>query len=88
MKRKHHDEEQIVEAIKSYEAGRRIVDICQELDIVPATFRNWIRKYDGLEAKGAKRLRDLEIENHQLKKLLIESEKRCKSLQEVLSKKW
>ena len=88
MGRKPRSEEQIVKAIKSYKAGRAIVDICQELGIVPETFRSWLRRYDGLEVKEAKRLRDLEIENHKLRRLLTESRKRCESLQEVLSKKW
>ena len=88
MSREHYGEEQIIKAIKSYEAGHTIASICQELGIVHSTFRSWLRKYDGLEVNGAKRLRELEAENHKLKKLLIESVKKCESLQEVLSKKY
>ena len=87
MRRKRYGKKQIVKAIKSYEEGRKIVDICQELNIVYSTFYDWLRRYDGLEVKGTKRLRDLEAEHDKLKKLLAESEKRCKSLQETLSKK-
>ena len=44
MRRKRYDKKQIVKAIKSYEEGRKIVDICQELGIVHGTFRNWLRR--------------------------------------------
>ena len=88
MRRKRYGKKQIIRAIKSYEEGRKMVDICRELNIVYSTFYGWLRRYDGLEVKGTKRLQDLETENYKLKKLLAESEKRCKSLQETLSKKW
>ena len=88
MNKKRYSEEQIIKAIKSHEAGRTTTDICQELGIAHGTFRDWRRKYDGLEAHGVKRLRDLEAENLKLKNLLAESVRKCESLQEVLSKKW
>ena len=87
MKRKRFTEEQIIGAIKSYEAGRTVEDICRELGIAHGTFYNWHSKYAGLEVNVAKRLKSLELENNQLKKLLGEKLKERKALKDVLSKK-
>jgi putative transposase len=38
-----------------------------------ATFYKWRAKFGGMEASDAKRLRELEVENTRLKKLLAEA---------------
>ena len=86
--KKRFTQEQIIGAIKSYEAGRTVEDICRELGIAHGTFYNWRSKYAGLEVNAAKRLKSLELENNQLKKLLGEKLKESKALKDVLSKKW
>ena len=86
--KKRFTQEQIIGAIKSYEAGRTVEDICRELGIAHGTFYNWRSKYAGLEVNVAKRLKSLELENNQLKKLLAEKLKESKALKDVLSKKW
>lgn len=47
-------------------------DICRENGISDATFYKWRSKYGGLEVSDAKRLRQLEAQNTQLKKLVAE----------------
>ena len=86
--KKRFTQEQIISAIKSYEAGRTTEDICRELGIARGTFYNWRSKYAGLEVNAAKRLKSLELENNRLKKLLGERLKESKALKAVLSKKW
>jgi putative transposase len=86
--KKRYSEEQIIKAIKQYEAGAKVEDICRELGISNGTFYNWRSKYAGLEVNEAKRLRELESENAKLKKLLADKLLEVEAMKDVLSKKW
>ena len=86
--KKRYTQEQIIKAIKSHEAGRTIEDICRELGIAQGTFYSWRSKYVDLEVNEAKRLKSLELENNQLKKVVGEQVLEIKALKDVLSKKW
>ncbi len=88
MSRKRFSEEQIIKALKSNEAGMKVVDICRKLGIAEQTFYRWRSKYNGMEVSDAKRLKKLEAENRKLKRLLAESVAKRETLEEVLSKKW
>ncbi len=70
--KKRYTEEQIIQAIKQHEAGAKVDDICREMGISTGTFYNWRSKYAGLEVNEAKRLRELEVENNKLKKMLAD----------------
>ena len=63
-------------------------DICRELGISNGTFYNWRSKYAGLQVNEAKRLRELESENVNLKKLLADKLLEVEAMKDVLSKKW
>ena len=73
MKRSRFTEEQIIGILKEQEAGQRTADVCRRHGISEATFYKYKSKYGGLQVSDAKRLRALEAENAQLKKLLAES---------------
>lgn len=83
--------EQIVQLLhKADEAmgqGKAIEDFCREQQISPATYHRWKQKYGGLGVAEAKRLKELELENAKLKRLLAESMLANDSLREYLSKK-
>ena len=66
MKRKRFTEEQIIGVLKESGAGAKTDDICRRHGINSATFYNWRKKYGGMEAGDAKRLRALEAENAKL----------------------
>ena len=59
-------EEQIIGILKEHQAGRSATCAASISD---ATFYKWRSKYGGLEVSDAKRLKGLEEENRQLKKL-------------------
>lgn len=86
--KKRYTEEQIIKALKEYEAGSKADDICRRLGVSTGTFYNWRSKYGGLEVNEAKRLRELESENSKLKKLLAEKLLENEALKDVVSKKW
>ena len=48
--------------------------MCREFAIAESTWARWLSQYDGMKANNAKRLKDLESENAQLKKPLAEAE--------------
>ena len=67
--RRKFTESQIVSALKKQESGIAVRGISRELGISEATFYNWKAKYGGLEATDVSRLRELEKENAELKKM-------------------
>ena len=86
--KKRYTEEQIIKAINAHESGSTVDTICRQLGISIGTFYNWRSKYAGMEVSDAKRLRGLETENNQLKKLLAEKVLEVEALKDVVSKKW
>ncbi len=76
MKRKRHSPEQIVNRLREADsllaAGATIAQVCQKLEIAEATFHRWREQYGGMKAGEAKRLKELEIENARLKKLVAD----------------
>ncbi len=87
MKKLKYSETQIVKAIKENESGRSVDDICRELGIAKGTFYNWKKKYGGLGVSELRRLRQLEEENRQLKKLVADLSLDKQMLQDVIKKK-
>ena len=57
MPRKGHSEEQIIAALKQYESGDKVAEICRKLGVSEATFYAWKKQYTGL---GVQELRSLE----------------------------
>jgi len=51
-------------------------------------FYNWRSKYAGMEVNEAKRMKDLELENNKLKRILAEKLLEVEALKDVISKKW
>jgi putative transposase len=88
MKKKRYTEEQIISAIKQHESGVKVDEICRQMNVSSGTFYNWRSKFAGMEISEAKRLRELEIENNNLKKLLAEKLLENEAMKDVLSKKW
>lgn len=88
MKKKRFTEEQIIGALKAHEAGEKVPELCRRLSIAQGTFYNWRAKYGGMEVNEAKRLRELEVENARLKKVLAEKVLENDAMRDALSKKW
>jgi len=88
MKRKRFTEEQIIGVLKEAEAGVKTGDLARRHGISEATIYNWKAKYGGMEVSEAKRLRSLEDENAELKRLLADAMLDNAALKDLLSKKW
>ena len=88
MKKSRFSEEQIIGILKEQESGMKTADVCRRHGVSEATFYKWKSKYGGLQVSQAKRLKALETENGQLKKLLAETMLDNAILRDVNSKKW
>jgi putative transposase len=88
MKKSRFSETQIVNALKEYEAGKSLADLCRELGVNKQTFYNWKNKYSGMESQDLRRLKELEDENRKLKQMYAELALDNKVLKDVLSKKF
>ena len=88
MKRKRFSEEQIIVVLKENEAGAKIGDLCRRHGISTATFYAWRRKYGGMDASEAKRLRELESENAKLKRIVADQMLDMSAMKELLAKNW
>jgi len=77
-RRKRHTPEQIVgrlrEADALLNAGQSLAQVVQHLGVSEATYHRWRNQYGGMKAEEARRLKELEIENARLKKLLADAE--------------
>ena len=88
MKKSKFTEEQIAFALRQAEAGTRVAEVCRKMGISEQTFFRWKKKYGGLGVSELRRLRQLEEENRQLKRLVADLTLDKQMLQDVLSKKF
>ena len=68
--------------------GAKVDDICRRHGVSSATFYAWRKKIGGIEASDARKLRGLEDENAELKKLLADAMLDNAAMKELLAKKW
>ena len=88
MKQNQHSTEEIIRILRQSDTDKTVESICRESNISKATFHRWKRKYGDMDIADAKRLKELEKENAELKKMLAESMLENRVLKEVNSKKW
>ena len=88
MKKSRFTESQIVFALNQSETGVKVEEVCRKMGISEATFYNWKKKFGGLGITELRRLRQLEEENSQLKKLVADLSLDKQILQDVLKKKF
>ena len=87
MKQKQHSTEEIIRILRQSDTDQTVESMCRESNISKATFHRWKRKYGDMDIADAKRLKELEKENAELKKMLAESMLENRVLKEVNSKK-
>lgn len=87
MKKSKFTEPQIAFALRQSETGTRVEEICRQLGVSQATFFNWKKKYGGMGVAELRKLRQLEEENAQLKKLVADLSLDKQMLQDVIKKK-
>lgn len=71
--RKGYTDEQIIGFLKQAAADMPIKEVCRQHGFSDASFYLWRRRFGGMDVPDAKRLRELDSENAQLKKLFAET---------------
>ena len=87
MRKSKFTEAQIIFAIKQSETGVRVSEVFRKMGVSEATFYNWKKKYGDIGITELRKLRQLEAENVNLKKLVADLSLDKQMLQDVLRKK-
>jgi transposase-like protein len=76
MPSKRHSPEQIIGKLREAEVelakGATIAQVAKKLEITEHTYYRWRAEYGGMRVDQAKRLKELEVENTRLKKLVAD----------------
>lgn len=88
MKQKRFTEVQIIRILQEAEAGMAVADVCRKHNCSEQSFYRWKAKYGTMDVSEARRLRELERENSELKKIVADLTLDNRMLKDVNSKKW
>lgn len=76
MKRKRHSPEQVIGKLRDADVqlsqGATLADGCKRLEVSEQTYHRWRNQFGGMKGPEMKRLKELERENAQLKKVVAE----------------
>jgi putative transposase len=87
MKGKRYTTEDKIRILREADGGKAILEVCREHNISEVSFHRWKRQFGQLEVKEARRLKELERENGELKKMLAEALLKNRVLEAVCEKK-
>ena len=87
MKGKRYATEDKICILRDADGGQNIVEVCKEKNISEVTFHRWKKQFGQMDVNEAKRLKELERENTELKKMLAEALLAKRVLEYVVEKK-
>jgi len=87
MKKARFTETQIVAILKEADSGVPVKDLCRKHEISDATYYHWKSKYGGMEASDLKRMKELERELSQLKRMYADMALENRALKDLIEKK-
>ena len=87
MKKSRFTETQIVLILKEADAGMLVKDVCRKHGISEATYYHWKSKYAGMEASELKRMKELEVELSQLKRMYADLALENRAMKDLIAKK-
>lgn len=86
--KKRFTEEQIIKILQKYADGSTGKEVSREFGISLQTLYAWKKKYEGMDASEAKKLRSLEAENQRLKRLVADLSLDNQMLKDINIKKF
>jgi transposase-like protein len=76
MRKKKYSSEEIIRLLRQSEIilarGDSVGIMCKELGMSDATYYKWRREYGGMQISQAKRLKELELKNGRLKRVVAD----------------
>jgi putative transposase len=76
MVRKGSTPDQIINKLREAEVllsqGNTVSIVCKKIGVSDFTYYRWRKEYGGMRIEQAKRLKELEVQNSQLKKLVAD----------------
>jgi len=80
-------ETQIISILKEVDAGMLVKDICRKHGISDATYYTWKSKYGGMNASDLKKMKEMEQELSQLKRMYADLALENKAMKDLIEKK-
>ena len=87
MRKSRFTESQILAVLKEGEAGVPVGELARKHGISKATYFNWRSKYAGTSLNELQRMRELEAENANLKRMYADLALENAAIKDVLSRK-
>ena len=76
MKKRRHTPEQVIrklaEGDRLLNQGEDLAEVCRQLEIAESTWHRWRNQFGGMKVNDAKRLKELEVENGRLKRIVAD----------------
>ena len=92
MKQKRHTVDQIISKLRQADVelgkGKKVPEICKNLEITDQTYYRWRQKYGGMAPEMAKELKALQKENARLKKMVADQALDMEILKEAAKGNW
>jgi putative transposase len=92
MARRRHTPEQIIrklrEADRLLAGGAEVAEVARHLEVSEQTYHRWRNQFGGMKADDAKRLKELERENRELKQIVADKELENRALREIAKGNW
>ncbi len=87
VRAKRHTPNQVIGKLREAERmlgeGKTVPEVAKILEVSENTFHRWRNQYGGMKAEDAKRLKELEKENGQLKRIVADKELENLALKEI-----
>ncbi len=87
MRKSRFSETQIVAILKEADQGFKVREICRKHGISDQTYYKWKSKYGGMEASDLRRVRELEAELSQFKRMYAELARENDAMRALIAKK-
>ena len=88
MKGKRYTTEDKIRILREGDQGKSILEVCRAHNISEVSFHRWKRQFGQMDLNEARKLKELERENGEPKKMLAEALLKNRVLEAVAGKKW
>jgi putative transposase len=88
MRKSRFTTEQIIKVLQAWDAGAKVSELVRQHGVTEQTLYRWKKKYGGMQVNDARRLKALEDENRQLKRIVADQALNLQVVKDLLGKKW